>query len=126
MPAERRPVYSTDGRSVVDRRPARCSDCQRPLQSCVCKNRLEKHGAAADGIVRVARDRKQRGGKVVTVITGLPTEPAALAETAGKLKRLCGSGGTVKDGTVEVQGDHRDKIAEALRAQGFTVKLAGG
>lgn len=125
-PLARKPVYSTDGRTIVDRRPAHCSDCQRPLTACVCSDRRQKHGAAADGIVRVARDRKQRGGKTVTVITGLPGADGVLADVAGKLKRLCGSGGTVKDGVVEVQGDHRDKIAEALRGMGYTVKLAGG
>src|SRR5437588_4008637 len=104
-PPVRRPVYSTDGRTVTDRRAPHCSDCQRPLATCVCSNRREKHGAAADGIVRVSRDRKQRGGKTVTVITGLPGDAAALAEVAGRLKRLCGSGGTVKDQTLEIQGD---------------------
>ena len=71
-------------------------------------------------------DRKQRGGKTVTVVTGLPADAETLAEIAGALKRLCGSGGTVKDGTIEVQGDHRDRIAQALQSRGFTVKLAGG
>ena len=107
-------------------RPAHCSDCQRPLTACVCSNRRETHGAAADGIVRVARDRKGRGGKTVTVITGLPGDAAALAEVAGRLKRLCGSGGTVKEASLEIQGDHRERVAEALRALGHTVKLAGG
>ena len=120
------PLYSTDGRTVMDRRSARCSDCQRPLAGCVCKNRQQKHTGLNDGTVRVARDRKQRGGKTVTVVTGLPGDAAALAEIAGMLKRLCGSGGTVKDGVVEVQGDHREQIATALRAHGHQVKLAGG
>jgi translation initiation factor 1 len=127
MPSRReRPIYSTDGRTVLDRRPARCSDCQRPLAACVCSNRRQKHPGLSDGIVRIARDRKQRGGKTVTVVTGLPGDEAKLAELAGRLKRLCGSGGTVKDGAVEVQGDHRERIAEALRTEGYTVKLAGG
>jgi len=121
-----RPVYSTDGQTVVDRRPAHCSDCQRAITSCVCKNRSSKHGAAADGVVRIARDRKQRGGKTVTVVTGLPGGDTALIELAARLKRLCGSGGTVKDGVVEVQGDHRERIAAAVRALGHAVKLTGG
>jgi len=79
-----------------------------------------------DGIVRISRDRKQRGGKTVTVVAGLQGSDEQLVELAGKLKRLCGSGGTVKDGIVEVQGDHRERIAEALRGMGFTVRLAGG
>jgi translation initiation factor 1 len=76
--------------------------------------------------VRIARERGGRGGKTVTVISGLPGDDAALAEVATRLKRLCGSGGTVKGRAVEIQGDHREKVAAALRAQGHTVKLAGG
>jgi translation initiation factor 1 len=79
-----------------------------------------------DGVVRVLRDKKGRGGKTVTVVAGLPGGTTAVAETAARLKRLCGSGGTVRDGAIEIQGDHRERIAEALRAQGLTVKLAGG
>ena len=126
MQQRNRPVYSTDGNTVTDRRVQRCSDCQRPLAGCVCKDRATKHRGAGDGIVRISRDRKQRGGKTVTVVTGLQGSDEQLAELAGKLKRLCGSGGAVKDGTIEVQGDHRERIAEALRGMGFTVKLAGG
>jgi translation initiation factor 1 len=77
-----------------------------------------------DGIVRVFRDRGGRGGKVVTVVRGLPAGDAAAV--AGDLKRRCGSGGAVKDGAVEIQGDHRDKIAARLEAKGYRVKLAGG
>jgi len=79
-----------------------------------------------DGVVRIARDRAGRGGKVVTVIHGLPERGAALDARGSELRRLCGAGGTVKDGTVEIQGDHRDRVAQHLRALGYTVKLAGG
>jgi len=79
-----------------------------------------------DGIVRITRDRARRGGKVVTVIHGLPERGTALDARASELRRLCGAGGTVKDNTVEIQGDHRDRVAEHLRAVGYTVKLAGG
>jgi translation initiation factor 1 len=77
-----------------------------------------------DGVVRLFRDRGGRSGKVVTVIRGLPA--SELDERASDLKRLCGAGGAVKDGTVEIQGDHREKIAERLRTLGHSVKLAGG
>ena len=77
-----------------------------------------------DGIVRVAREKSGRKGKTVTVVRGLP--PGDVADVASDLKRHCGSGGTVKDGTVELQGDHREKAAARLRAQGYQVKLAGG
>jgi translation initiation factor 1 len=79
-----------------------------------------------DGIVRVFRERGGRGGKTVTVVRGLPERGAALDARAAELKRLCGAGGTVKDGAVEIQGDHRERVADRLRAQGYTVKLAGG
>ena len=77
-----------------------------------------------DGVVRVSRDRGGRNGKVVSVIRGLPARE--LEERASDLKRICGAGGAVKDGVVEIQGDHREKIAARLRGLGHTVKLAGG
>jgi translation initiation factor 1 len=79
-----------------------------------------------DGVVRLFRDRGGRNGKTVTVIHGLPERGRALEARLSELKRLCGAGGTVKDGVVEVQGDHRERLAERLRALGYTVKLAGG
>ena len=79
-----------------------------------------------DGIVRVRRETGGRGGKTVTAIYGVALADERLKELAGALKRLCGTGGTVKDGTIEIQGDHRDKIVAALEQQGYTVKLAGG
>lgn len=75
-------------------------------------------------MVRIFRDRSGRNGKVVTVIHGLPAQQ--LDERASDLKRWCGAGGAVKDGAVEIQGDHRERIADHLRALGHTVKLAGG
>ena len=77
-----------------------------------------------DGIVRIFRGKGGRGGKSVSVVRGLPRRD--LAAVAQDLKKHLGSGGTVKDGAVEIQGDHREKIAERLTAQGYTVKLAGG
>jgi len=78
----------------------------------------------ADGIVRIFRDRAGRNGKTVTVVRGLPAKD--LGERATELKRLCGAGGAVKDGAVEIQGDHRERVAEKLRTMGYVVKLAGG
>jgi translation initiation factor 1 len=71
----------------------------------------------------VSRDRKRRAGKVVTIITGLPA--AAAPSIASDLRRQCGSGGTVKGDVVEIQGDHRQRVVDLLRARGYTVKLAG-
>ena len=89
----------------------------RPAEGANVKNRVPD-----DGIVRVMRERRR--ASIVTIITGLPERE--LAETAKTLKRLCGSGGTSKNGVVEIQGDHRDKIVAHLQAQGKTVKKAGG
>jgi translation initiation factor 1 len=80
--------------------------------------------APNDGVVRIFRDRSGRKGKVVTVIRGLPARE--VEGRALELKRLCGAGGAIKEGAVEIQGDHRERIAERLRALGHTVKLAGG
>ena len=79
-----------------------------------------------DGVVRLFREKGGRGGKVVTVIRGLPERGSALESLAGELKRLCGAGGAVRDAAIEIQGDHRERLAERLRARGYTVKLAGG
>ena len=72
------------------------------------------------------RDSKGRGGKVVTVVKKLVLSEDDLKDLATKLKQVCGSGGTVKDGVIEIQGEHREKIAEALRKMGYKVKIAGG
>ena len=72
------------------------------------------------------RDRKNRGGKVVTVIAGLPGPPSSLSQLASDLKRMCGTGGTVRGDIVEIQGDHRERLVEELRERGFNVKSAGG
>lgn len=77
-----------------------------------------------DGVVRIFREKGGRGGKTVTVVRGLP--PGEVATVAKDLKRHCGSGGSAKAGAVELQGDHREKVAARLSAQGYTVKLAGG
>lgn len=79
-----------------------------------------------DGVVRLHRDRKGRGGKTVTLITGLPGSPAELTELCATLKRFCGCGGAVKDGTIEIQGDHRERLAAKLTELGYRTKLAGG
>lgn len=82
--------------------------------------------AAGDGVVRISRETKGRGGKAVTVIRGLALDPAALDAMGKRLKAACGSGGTVKDGTIEVQGDHADKLTALLSGLGHRVKRAGG
>lgn len=79
-----------------------------------------------DGIVRLLRDRKGRGGKTVTLIAGLSDSPAVLASLTSELKRACGTGGTVRGDVVEIQGDHRERLRAELERRGYTVKIAGG
>jgi len=79
-----------------------------------------------DGVVRVGRETKGRKGAGVTVITGIPTHPEGLKQIAKELKQKCGTGGTVKNGVIEIQGDHRDQLVEELSHRGYTVKRAGG
>ncbi len=113
-------VYSTDAGRM-------CPECGQPVAQCVCRaNRARAAAAPSDGIVRVSHETKGRKGKGVTVIKGLALDAEALAQTAKQLKAACGSGGTVKDGTIEIQGDHRELVIAALVKQGRTVKRAGG
>jgi translation initiation factor 1 len=108
-------VYSTEvGRT--------CPACRQALAQCVCKN----SAVVGDGNVKVSRQTKGRGGKAVTLVTGLALTPDALALLGKQLRNACGCGGTVKDGVIEVQGDHCDKVMEALKKQGYNPKRAGG
>jgi len=101
-----------------------CPECGKAAAACVCR---KKGGASAgDGVVRVRRETKGRGGKTVTVISGLPLDEAGVKALAGELKRRCGTGGTVKDGLVEIQGDHRELLLAELASRGFRAKAAGG
>jgi translation initiation factor 1 len=81
----------------------------------------------ADGDrVKVRREVAGRRGKAVTTISGVPVDDAGLQALAGRLKKRCGVGGSVKDGVIEIQGDHRDAVMEILKAEGFTPVLSGG
>ena len=82
--------------------------------------------SAGDGVVRIRRETAGRKGKGVTTLSGFDLDDAALKQLAKQLKQLCSTGGTVKEGVVEIQGDHRDKLKQTLEKKGFTVKLAGG
>ncbi len=113
-----RRVYSSDGDTIDFRKKPKA---QKPVPGAPAGKALPD-----DGVVRVFRETSKRGGKTVTVIRGLPARGPALEARAQELKRLCGSGGTIKDNAIEIQGDHRDRVAERLRDLGHTVKLAGG
>lgn len=106
-------VYSTDGGRM-------CPACRRPLPECVCAGTAD--APAGDGIVRIRRETQGRKGQGVTVISGIPVDAGELKKIAKRLKQKCSSGGTVKDGNIEIQGDHRDTVAAELRAQGYTVR----
>lgn len=109
-------VYSTESGRM-------CPDCRQPVAQCTCKLPVAPTG---DGIVRVSRETKGRGGKAVTVVKGVLLDGVALADLGKQLKAACGTGGTVKDGVIEVQGDHIERVMEILKTQGHTVKRAGG
>jgi translation initiation factor 1 len=101
-----------------------CPACGQPVDQCVCKQSAASY--QGDGIVRVGRETKGRKGKGVTVITGINLDETGLKALATELKRKCGAGGTVKNGVIEIQGDHRDKLVEELKKKGWTVKRCGG
>ena len=112
-------VYSTDSGRM-------CPQCRQPQSGCRCKADAAAATPAGQGGVRVSRDTKGRGGKAVTVVRGVPFDTAALQALGKRLRTACGSGGTTKDGVIEVQGDHVERVIEMLRAEGLTVKRAGG
>ena len=109
-------VYSTDaGRH--------CPACAKPLDVCICGQAVIPEG---DGIARVRRETKGRGGKTVTSVSGVPLPPDQLKDLATALKRRCGTGGALKDGVIEIQGDHVELLLAELIRQGFKAKKSGG
>ena len=111
-------VYSTDGGQM-------CPECRKALAECICKT-VARALPVGDGVVRVSRETKGRGGKSVTIVKGLALDPLALAVLCKQLRTACGSGGTVKDGVIEVQGDHCERVIEAIKKYGHSAKRAGG
>lgn len=109
-------VYSTDAGRM-------CPGCRQPVALCRCGEPAPPKG---DGVLRVSRETKGRGGKAVTLVRGALLDAAGLAALGKQLRTACGTGGTVKDGVIEVQGDHVERVMEALKKQGHTVKRAGG
>lgn len=110
-------VYSSDSGRM-------CPDCRQPVAACQCKKAQLR--PVGDGVVRVSRETKGRAGKGVTLVKGLALDDAALIALGKQLKTACGSGGTVKDGVIEVQGDHCARVMALLATQGHKVKRAGG
>lgn len=111
-------VYSTETGRV-------CPTCERQIKKCICKKKQSPE-TKADGVVRIRREVKGRKGKTATVVYGFDLKDNELRTLAKDLKSRCGTGGSVKDGTILIQGDHREKVMEELKDRGFNVKLAGG
>ena len=111
-------VYSTESGRM-------CPGCNKPASQCIC-HKKQKQILPKDGIVRLMRETKGRKGKGVTLINGLPLDAVALKKLAKSLKQKCGSGGSIKNGVIEIQGDHRDALEKELARLGYTVKRAGG
>jgi len=109
-------VYSTDFGKM-------CPKCGKPIDDCICKNSKVYE---SDGIVRVGRSTKGRKGKGVTTIEGLGLDETSLKKLAKELKQKCGTGGTVKEGVIEIQGEQRDLIVSELEKKGYRVKRSGG
>ncbi len=112
-------VYSTQG-------GRRCRNCGEMVAKCRCRFKVREAPPESDGKVRVRRETKGRNGKTVTTVAGVPLAADALRELAGELKRLCGSGGGLKDGVLEIQGDHCDRVLAALGERGYRAIRAGG
>jgi translation initiation factor 1 len=112
-------VYSTDAGRM-------CPVCRLPIAQCSCRKAAAGGAPPGDGVVRVFFETKGRGGKGVTVIRGLGLDETALVALGKQLKTACGVGGTAKEGVIELQGDHRERVMTLLKAQGRVVKRAGG
>ena len=113
-------VYSTETGQI-------CTACQKPVSECTCKKKNPRPptDVKTDGIIRVQREVKGRKGKTVTTVSGFQITVDELKNLAAQLKRRCGTGGSVKDGIIIIQGDHRDALLPELKKQGYTAKLSG-
>jgi len=122
---DNRLVYSTETGRI-------CSVCGKPVSACVCKKKKavkahkQQTSCPNDGTIRIQREIKGRRGKTVTVVFGVPLESKKLQKLTKTLKGRCGAGGTVKDGVIIIQGDHRQTVLEEIKKQGFNAKLSGG
>jgi translation initiation factor 1 len=105
-----------------------CSSCQKPVSECACKKKKlrSQTNIKYDGIIRIQREVKGRKGKTVTTVFGFQLADDELRNLATQLKRRCGTGGSVKDGVIIIQGDHKEALLSELKKQGYKVKLAGG
>lgn len=114
-------VYSTESGRM-------CPLCRQAVAACICQGPrgAARQAPAGDGWVRISRETKGRGGKAVTLVRGVPLDADALAALGKRLRMACGSGGTVKDGVLEIQGDHVERVIQLLEQDGHQVKRTGG
>ncbi len=113
-----------DGTSLE--RPVTCDICDAPIDACACpRDACGDVLSPKDQTVRIRREKRKKG-KTVTVITGLDPIASDLTGILKKLKGACAAGGTVTDGNIEIQGDHRETVKTILDGLGFRAKLAGG
>ena len=110
-------VYSTEFGKI-------CAGCNRPVNDCICNRKSEK--SKKQGTIKILTERKGRKGKTVTLLSGFQMTTNELKELARELKQQCGSGGSVKDDNILIQGDHRDILIKELEKRGFTCKKSGG
>lgn len=111
-------VYSSESGRI-------CQKCTKPVTACICRKPATSK-PCGDGVVRVGRETKGRKGKGVTLISGVPLAAEALKALSRELKQKCGTGGTLKNDVIEIQGDHRDVLIDLLKAKGWSVKRSGG
>lgn len=119
MKKNSRLVYACDSGRI-------CPKCEKYFEHCQCTTKQKQVVTRSDGVVRVGRETKGRKGKGVSLVSGVPLPPDDLKKLAKELKQKCGTGGTLKDGVIEIQGDHRELLIELLQAKGWPVKRAGG
>ena len=114
-------VYSTESGKI-------CPKCQKSISVCTCKKKKSRSqtNMKYDGIVRIQREVKGRKGKTVTTVSAFQLADDELKNLAAQLKRRCGTGGSVKDGVIIIQGDHRDTLVTELKNRGFKAKITGG
>jgi translation initiation factor 1 len=113
-----RRVYSTEAGRISP-------SCNQPAAACACR-KAPAGSVPADGVIRIRREVKGRGGKTVTVAAGFQLSEDGLKQLAAELKRRCGTGGSAKEGEILIQGDHRETVLAELKKRGMKAKLAGG
>ncbi len=103
-----------------------CSKCSKPINNCICRDLAASSIPEGDGVVKIKRETKGRKGSGVTLLTDICLNKPELKQLAKELKKKCGTGGSIKDGVIELQGDVRELVMTILHKKGFKVKICGG